>query len=347
MRTKILLRTVLVAMLGALLLLPCAAPTLAGEVGADMFTEGALSVQIDGIPVEFDPAPYLMPPGRTMVPMRAFYEHLGARVAWNGVTQSVTAVRGDRTVTLTIGSRTAYVNGEARQLDVAPEIRLNRTFIPLRFVAESLQSRVYYHAGRQEISISSPNPPVVSLKLEKGMKLHFRLMVVRLMLNHSWDMVIEEVSAFPDPIAYSFVGTLASPSVQVIKRTLTTLKDSRKFMPITIAAEENETVPWVSSAVFHDLKTRGRAENFYMGGFTMGGRIPTTLTLVRESPLVLTMEENRVQVITLEAETATGDRFWILADPENPLVVKFQPIGVPVPGAFGTIGYQIEWVASK
>ncbi|MBQ8837621.1 MAG: copper amine oxidase N-terminal domain-containing protein [Clostridia bacterium] len=42
------------------------------------------------------------------------------------------------TVKLTIGSTTAYINGEAKILDAAPINRNNRTMLPVRFLANAL-----------------------------------------------------------------------------------------------------------------------------------------------------------------------------------------------------------------
>jgi hypothetical protein len=41
--------------------------------------------------------------------MRAFFEALGAEVVWDNATRTATAKRGDITVSLPIGSITAYV----------------------------------------------------------------------------------------------------------------------------------------------------------------------------------------------------------------------------------------------
>ncbi len=338
------LRGVIVAVLGALLLAALAIrlPAEAGEVKVDTFTEGAMTLRIDGVPMEFDPAPYVLPPGRTMVPLRAVFENLGATVTWDGATRTVTATRGDRTIRMTVGAKTAYINSQAHQLDVAPEIRHDRTFIPLRFVAEGLQATVGYDQRSQEISVTSPVTPVETLALKQGMKMRFRLMMVRLVLHHHWQLVIDDAAAFPGPVTYRFEGSLAQANLPVMKRTLHSLKDSRKFLPTALSMTETETAPWVSAQVYQELKAKGKVENFTMGGFSENGQQATTLTLVEESPLVFTMGVSRVQVKTLEAATPGGDRFWILDDPTNPLVVKFQPVGTPLPGAYGTIGYQIE-----
>lgn len=341
-------RGVIAAVISGALLLPGTPHVRAEstEAFAETFTEGAVSLNVDGIPMEFDPAPYVVPPGRTMVPMRALFETLGARVSWNDTTRTVTATRGDRTVQLTIGSALAYVNGEERILDSAPELRHDRTFIPLRFVAEGLGSIVAYDDDNRMISVSSPGSPVVNVGVQKGMKLRFRLMLMRLVMNHHWEMLIEEASTFPGPITYSVQGTFADFPLPVMRRTLQSLDESRKFLPSILAVTETETAPWVSARVYQDLKSQGKVDNFVMGGFSQSGHTVTTLRAVAEPSIVFSMDERRVQLRTLEAVTPAGDRFWILDDPTNPLVVKFEPVGLPLPGSFGTVGYQIEWIGT-
>jgi len=73
----------------AILMVGVAPLANAEKVAADTFTERSVYILIDGIEMEFDPAPYIVPSGRTMVPMRALFEVLGASVEWNSITHSV------------------------------------------------------------------------------------------------------------------------------------------------------------------------------------------------------------------------------------------------------------------
>lgn len=62
----------------------------------------------------------------------------------NSFKQDFTITRKDRekTIKLVIGKKTAIVDGQARTLDVAPQIFQERTFIPLRFIGEVLGAEV-------------------------------------------------------------------------------------------------------------------------------------------------------------------------------------------------------------
>ncbi len=83
---------------------------------------------------------------RTMVPMRKIFELLGAIVDWDGENQIVTGTKGNTIITLQINNNvvTKEVSGEKETitLDVPPMIVNDRTLVPLRFIAESLDKQV-------------------------------------------------------------------------------------------------------------------------------------------------------------------------------------------------------------
>lgn len=91
---------------------------------------------------------------RTMVPLRFFFESLGAAVGWDEETQTVTVTQGKNTVVLQIGSKTAYVNGAETLLDVPAYTEQDRTMIPTRFLAESLGYTVSWDEKSRTASIS-------------------------------------------------------------------------------------------------------------------------------------------------------------------------------------------------
>ncbi|NPV90681.1 MAG: hypothetical protein HPY50_07915 [Firmicutes bacterium] len=80
--------------------------------------------------------------GRTMVPLRAISESLGARVEWNAAEQRIDLIRNLDKVQLWIGKQEAVKNGQSIPIEVSPEITEQRTFVPLRFVSESFGAKV-------------------------------------------------------------------------------------------------------------------------------------------------------------------------------------------------------------
>lgn len=75
--------------------------------------------------------------GRTIIPVRAITEGLGATVVWNPETKSVTISKDGIEINLTMGSSTVLVNGVEQQIDAKAEITNSRTYVPLRFIAET------------------------------------------------------------------------------------------------------------------------------------------------------------------------------------------------------------------
>ena len=80
--------------------------------------------------------------GRTLVPLRAVSEHLKYSVEWFAEEQRVDIDSPSDKFTLYIGSAYYYKNGEKRTMDVHAVIKDERTFIPLRLVAEELGCEV-------------------------------------------------------------------------------------------------------------------------------------------------------------------------------------------------------------
>ncbi|MBQ9428449.1 MAG: copper amine oxidase N-terminal domain-containing protein [Clostridia bacterium] len=64
-------------------------------------------------------------------------------------------------VKLTIGQTTAYVNGEAKTLDVAPVIENSRTLMPLRFIAEAMGATVEWDGATSTATLTEGENVVV------------------------------------------------------------------------------------------------------------------------------------------------------------------------------------------
>jgi cyclophilin family peptidyl-prolyl cis-trans isomerase len=115
-----------------------------------------IAVLIDAQAQTYDQPPVIVQ-DRCLVPLRGIFEKLGADIAWDEDTQTVTAFRGQDTIVLHIGSTTATKNGQALTLSVAPQILNYRTMVPVRFVAEALGADVYWDEDTQTVDIRTPN----------------------------------------------------------------------------------------------------------------------------------------------------------------------------------------------
>lgn len=113
-------------------------------------------IRVRGMNLKFD-VPPVIKEGRTLIPVRAIMNGLGATVEWDAETKTVTITRDDKIVVLNLASATATINGEEIELDVPAQIMSNRTFVPLRFVAQSLGDCVNYDEETGDIDIGDEN----------------------------------------------------------------------------------------------------------------------------------------------------------------------------------------------
>lgn len=95
----------------------------------------------------------------SVVPARDVFEHLGADVVWYGPDERVTVNLGSTAVVLYINSITAYKNGKAETMPIAPKIINGKTMIPVRYVAESLGFDVQFDSQTDTILISTTTKP--------------------------------------------------------------------------------------------------------------------------------------------------------------------------------------------
>ena len=93
-----------------------------------------------------DVAPVIVD-NRTMVPIRVITETLGGTAHWNADTQTVTLNIDGKTLTMTIGQT---ISG----FDTAPIILNDRTYVPVRYVAERLGAKVEWVGESQQIVIT-------------------------------------------------------------------------------------------------------------------------------------------------------------------------------------------------
>ncbi len=127
---------------------------LAAITALTPISASAIDVRVDRTPLNTD-VPATSINGRTMVPMRAIFEALGADVSWDDATKCITTTKGKQSITLYLNRKTAYINGAAKTLDTAPVSLNGRTLVPARFVAESMGCTVSWDAASQTVDIST------------------------------------------------------------------------------------------------------------------------------------------------------------------------------------------------
>ena len=104
--------------------------------------------------LKVDVAPYIKN-DRTMVPMRAIFEALGAEVSWDDATKTAIGKKGNVEVKITIGENVLYKNGEAITLDCAAEITNDRTMVPVRAISEAFGCTVEWNNETKTVEITN------------------------------------------------------------------------------------------------------------------------------------------------------------------------------------------------
>lgn len=143
---------------------------LALVMGFSVFPAGAaaptVSINLDGVYLDCKDAKPTSKSGRIMVPIRSLAEALGADVGWDSATAQVTLTRANTNIVLTLGSKTAYVNGQAMEMDVAPYTSGGRTMIPVRYISEFFGQTVTWDGKTRRVYVAEDKSVAEGSNLE-------------------------------------------------------------------------------------------------------------------------------------------------------------------------------------
>lgn len=120
-----------------------------------------IDIILDGKKLQLDVDPFIEN-DRTLIPVRGVMEGLGANVGWNAKERIVTVDKEEISIKLVIGSDIATVTREGGkeekvQLDVPAKIVNDRTFIPGRFVTETVGAQVDWEPKLRAMIINTEN----------------------------------------------------------------------------------------------------------------------------------------------------------------------------------------------
>lgn len=123
-------------------------------IGMSIFPVSAknITIAINGETLQCDVSPQLIN-DRTMVPMRAIFEGLGALIDWDEETATATAKKGDVVIRITIDSASMYVGENVVELDSPACIIGDRTLVPVRAISEALGCEVAWNGDECKVEI--------------------------------------------------------------------------------------------------------------------------------------------------------------------------------------------------
>ena len=120
-----------------------------------VITIGATTMAVGTQTITLDTPAYINAENYTELPLRAVSEAFGATVGWDDASRTVTVMMGQRIVSMTIGSKTMYINGTPVQMNTAPEITNERTFVPVRDLANALGiSKIDWNEASQTVTLN-------------------------------------------------------------------------------------------------------------------------------------------------------------------------------------------------
>ena len=112
-----------------------------------------ISINVNGNQLEMSHSPQIIE-NSTLVPLRDISDALDIDIKWNESTRTINVYGANDTYTLEINNHT--VQSEHHNtilLNVAPTIIENKTFVPIRFIAESMGADVLWDDVSKTISI--------------------------------------------------------------------------------------------------------------------------------------------------------------------------------------------------
>lgn len=114
-----------------------------------------ITVEIDGVRVDFPDQQPVIIDNRTLVPVRGVFEQLGYSVNWDSSENTAILSNGDNTVIIKVGSRTFTTNGVTYRLDVPAQNINGRVMLPFRAVLESIDCKVDWDGRKNTVTVST------------------------------------------------------------------------------------------------------------------------------------------------------------------------------------------------
>ena len=117
--------------------------------------ENPLTVTVDGTAVAFPDQQPVIKNSRTLVPVRFIAEALGYEVEWDEKVNAAVIDHGR--IVMYIGTNHAIIDGKHKTLDVKSELIGDRTMVPLRVIAETLDCTVDWLNEIRTVQINRKN----------------------------------------------------------------------------------------------------------------------------------------------------------------------------------------------
>ncbi|MBV8246635.1 MAG: copper amine oxidase N-terminal domain-containing protein, partial [Candidatus Eremiobacteraeota bacterium] len=102
--------------------------------------------------------------GTVLIPLRSMFEQMGASVAYDPGSKTVSVAKPGEEIKVTVGRPEVTINGESRPLDVPPEIYQGHVVVPVRVISEAMGAYVQWVPEQRVVVVrwvppTTPAPP--------------------------------------------------------------------------------------------------------------------------------------------------------------------------------------------
>lgn len=123
---------------------------------SSVFAASSVNVKANGSTVNFVDANALIKDGRTLVPVRGVFEALGCKVSWDQPSKTASITYKGNTLKISVGSSDLWLNNKKlnERLDVPAQLIESRTYVPLRYPAQTLGFNVEWENASKTVYVT-------------------------------------------------------------------------------------------------------------------------------------------------------------------------------------------------
>ena len=127
-------------------------------LGASIPVSANTDVQINVNGNFLSDAQAVLKDGSTLLPVRSVSTALGGEVVWDSATKTASIDKDGTQVTITIGAKQIFVNGNPETISTPAQIINGRTYVPLRALGEALNCNIAWVNETKTVEITQVDP---------------------------------------------------------------------------------------------------------------------------------------------------------------------------------------------
>lgn len=239
------------------------------NVAPNVYAQSPIKLIIDGKTIAADPEAFIKN-DRTLVPLRVIAEELNADVQWDNENRTVHISKEDMHVALPIDSHLIEYTIDDETIynlsDVAPMIKDDRTFVPIRLVSNALGVGIDWDNDKRAVIIDS------SEKSEIEPLFNMEISSVKS------GQVIKGKTTLS-----STIGSIPEKAAEI--KYLLLDRDTKKGFIVAKGNDLNSAFAWMPSMEDEGQKILVAAIYDANGSFLSGASIPVTVDIVPEIKL--------------------------------------------------------------